>query len=182
MHLRWATVVALLAMPALAQDAPPSVSVLLMLKLVTYDQALSSRGTGDFVVAIPFEKSQTRALDEVLLAAKALPQTKIASRALRFVTVSDPGDDAKLAKALDAEQPSALLVLPGSSRTAAYTRLAREKKLYTLAVSAADAELFALFGVTTRDGKPLPVVNLAAARDLGVQLPSSVLKISKTVQ
>lgn len=175
------TLLCLASLTAAAQAVPAPVALQVMLKLVTYDASFPRRGDGDFVVVVPYGPGQSDAAEQLLATTKALPQSKIVARPLRFVGLPDPGDDARLLKTMETEGASAVLLLPGG-RLKAYAELAKAKQLYTFALDPADAESRALFGVATRDGKPWPVVNLAAAKELGVQLPAPVLKVAKLVQ
>lgn len=175
----------LLASGVKADDAVPArLSLVLMLKLITYDQAFAERGSGEFVVVIPHLPGQEKELTVATEAISAIAQTRIAARALRFVPVAvDSLDDGKLAKALDAEKAGALLWLKSTppARLAAFEKLAKERRLYTLALDSADASR-ALLAVEQHDGRPRPVLHLGQAKAIGASFPQSVLKIARTQQ
>lgn len=171
----------LLASSARAETAvPPQLSLLVMLKILTYDQSFAGRGEGDFVVLVPNSPGQTEALNEAMAAVRAMAQTKIQARALKFVPVASD----TLAKAVTEQKASALLILPGSTdaQVEQAHEVARANKLYTLALDPSYVQHRLALGVVNNAGRPQVVINTAVSRDLGINFPTSVLKIARTYQ
>ncbi|MFL5322009.1 MAG: YfiR/HmsC family protein [Myxococcaceae bacterium] len=180
--LRLITLVTLLcAGLARAQEAAPAqISLLVMLKVITYDTGFAGRGDGDFVVVIPYLPTQAQALTDASDAVKAMAQSKIQSRALRFVPV--PFD--QVGKAIAEQKASAVLLLPGSSdaEVAAAASAAKDGKLYSLSLEPAFVQNKVALGVVNKDGRPQVLINLNVTRELGISFPTSVLKIARTYQ
>lgn len=162
------------------EKVPVNLALQLMLKVITYDQGFADRGTGDFVVLVPSGPDQAAGLNEALGAAKSMPP-KIQNRNIKFVPVAWD----QIATAAAAQNASALLLISGATgaEAAAAVQLATSKKLYTLSLNPAFVdERRALLGVGAKDGKPQVVIHLATAKDAGVNFPTTVLKIARTVR
>lgn len=164
---------------ARAQEAAPAqLSLLVMLKVVTYDQGFPLRGDGDFVVLVPNTPAQTAQLQEAMDGVKGMAQNKIQARTLRFVPVAMDA----FGKAISEQKASAVLVLPGTSdaQLSSIATAARDNKLYSLSLDPSFVTTKIAMGVINNGGRPQVVINLAAAKELGLSFPTSVLKIART--
>lgn len=169
-----------LATGALAEErVPAGLALQLLLKVVSYDQGFAERGTSDFVILIPNGGAENSSLSEAMTAAKATP-TKIQNRNIRFVPVTWEG----LPAAISEQQASAILLINGASdsEVGGALKAASSKKLYSLTLDPTFVDKGALVGVGVKDGKPQVVIQLVTAKDTGVNFPSAVLKIARTVR
>jgi hypothetical protein len=169
---------------ASAQDIPdPKVAVPILLKVITYDKAFSGRGAGDFVLLVVSEPGQANTREEVLTTLRTLKLSAVQNRPLRFVT-AEFKDESSLAAKLDAVKPSALLAIPGISSPGVQliSEAAQKRQIYSLALDASMVERNLALGVVAREGKPQIVINVAAAKAVGANFETAVLKIAKMVQ
>ena len=169
----------LAALVAAAADAPVKTSLLVVLKVLTYDAGFVARGKGDFVVLIPPAGDPARA-SALLEVARGSGVTRILERPLKFVLGSSDPLEAQAREA----HASAILVPEGISGATAkeVARVGTALKIYTLAVEEAPVRQGLLLGVAVNDGKPQVVINITAARAQGVEFSASVLRIARTVQ
>jgi hypothetical protein len=160
------------------ERVPANLTLQLLLKVVSYDQAFADRGSSDFVILIPNSSGESAALSEAVTAAKAAP-SKIQNRNIKFVPVTWEGLPAAIAE----QQASAILLINGAteSEVSGALKAAADKKLYSLTLDPDFVEQGALVGVGAKDGKPQVVIQLNTARETGVNFPSAVLKIARTV-
>lgn len=160
--------------------APANLSLLVMLKILTYDANFAARGDGDFVVLVAHGPEQQQQLSEATGAIAALKQSKLQARPLRFV----PVPMAELAAAVKLHSASALLLIKDTTGEPLREslKIANAQKLYVLALDPQAVEEGAVLGVENRDGKPQVVINVQAAKTAGVAFPVSVLKIARAVQ
>lgn len=169
-----------LATGALAEErVPAGLALQLLLKVVSYDQGFAERGSSDFVILIPNGNAESSSLTEAMAAAKATP-SKIQNRNIKFVPVSWEG----LPAAISEQQASAILLINGATdaEVGVALKAASAKKLYSLTLDPTFVDKGALVGVGVKDGKPQVVIQLVTARDTGVNFPSAVLKIARTVR
>lgn len=163
----------LAALTASAQDVPPKVGVLVLLKVLTYDAGFEARGQGDFVVLVAFSKGNEGPANALLAELNGLEIKSIKQRKLVFRTAPDSerlaGDAVLLSSALAPDARRQVL------------EAARVAKLYSLALSEAEVNEGALLGVVSASGKLQPVINATTARQLGVEFSASVLKVARTV-
>lgn len=174
----------LLSPPGWAQGAPdPKVAVPIILKVLTYDKQFDSRGKGDFVVLVVSESGQSASRAQVLEVLKSLPVTSIRNRPLKFIAAefADQGGLAADAAQLGAH---ALLAVPGLSPggVGAIAAVAKSRQLYSLALDVAMVEKALALGVGSASGRPQIVINESAARAVGAQFETSVLKLARVVQ
>lgn len=160
------------------EAAPPQLSLLVMLKVVTYDTGFAGRGEGEFLVLVPHHPSQEKQLKEAVEAVKSMAQSRIQNRVLRFEGVSEE----KLALKAKEQKPSAILLLGGATelQLKETARLSASDKLYTLTLDPSLVSSKVALGVVNNAGKPQVAVNLAIAKEIGLSLPMSVLKIART--
>lgn len=166
----------LVAGAAGADEVPDDLALKLMLRVVTYDATFAQRGSGEFVVLVPFEKGQQARASQLVELAERLGLTTIANRPLKLhpVPVAE----------LDVAKGSALLVPPGTSPGAVSdaVRAATHVKLYTMAFDEALVKDGAMIGVGLSDGKPQVLLNVSTARTIGAELSTAVLKVARTFQ
>src|SRR5438067_9671367 len=94
---------------AWAQDVPLELGATLLLKVVTYDASFEGRGSGDFVVLVPYSDDRARAEAAVQQLA-SVARSRIRSRTLSFFAVKG----ADLGAELHAKKASAILALEGT--------------------------------------------------------------------
>ncbi|MDP3234406.1 MAG: YfiR/HmsC family protein [Myxococcales bacterium] len=166
-----------LALPAFgqpAQEVPPRLAMLVLLKVLTYDAGFEARGQGDFVVTVPFSPGREGAADALLgllgaLEIKTIKQRKLVFQRLPVATTSS----------CDAVVVSAALDADGLRQALERSRAARQ---YSLALDEAMVREGALLGVASLGGKLQPVLNVSMARATGVEFSASILKLVRTVQ
>ena len=171
----------LAALGALADDAKPApaatLQLLVMLKVVTYDQQFASRPSGDFVVHVPYEAAHKDEVEALVKECLAMPTHTINDRKLQFAAI--PIDE------LD-KQPNASAVLLSKSLSAPALKkaleVARAKKMYSFALDESQVKAGAMFGVSVATGRPQPLLNPTTAKAQGVELSAAVLKVIKMVQ
>ena len=168
------------AAPAFAEGADAKIAVPILLKLVTYDRNFASRGGGEFTVLVASDASHGTAREALLAAVRALPVSTIQSRPLSWVGIEVKDADTLSTQVSDAKA-SAVLAVPGLSSASldAIAKVAKDKKLYTLALDPAMVEKSLALGVGTSSGRPQIVINLPAATAAGTVFESSVLQHAK---
>lgn len=162
------------------EGVPPRVAVQALLKVLTYDRNFQSHGSGDFVVLLVHEGGLGGLRERVLAATQELAGSRIQGRMLQFVEVELSGENA-LRDAVERARPSALMVLPSVSDAglSAVTQVARERRLYTLALDPQLVEKTVAVGVSSRDGQPQILLNALAARQLQAEFDPAVLRLAK---
>src|SRR4051794_32022343 len=70
-----------------AQEVPGHLALMVMLKVLTYDINFSSRGTGDFLVLVPFAKGEQARATETVDKAMSVDLRSINDRSLKFIAV-----------------------------------------------------------------------------------------------
>ncbi|PZR10533.1 MAG: hypothetical protein DI536_20035 [Archangium gephyra] len=170
-----ALAVTLLATASAAQErVPDSLGLLVMLKVLTYDSGFDARGSGDFVVLIPYAPG--REVDAAALAklGSALEVKSIKERPLRFVVVP----------AAESSKQSASAVLLHSNFPGEVARplltMGRTRRWYTLVLDETLMLEGAVLGVGLADGKPQPLLNVTASKSVGAEFTSAVLKRART--
>ncbi len=168
-------VIALETAAAGEDEVPPQLALTLMLKVLTYDGEFERHPQGDFLVLVAGEPEHCR---PVLDAAAQLEARTILKRKLTFVQVAPADVEKKLAGAGAVLAPRGSSLETGSQ----LARLATEAHVYTLAMDPKLVDAGIMLSVTLTAGKPQPVLNVGAARAVGADFKSSVLKIARTVQ
>ena len=146
---------------------------MVMLKIVSYDSAFATHGSGEFVVLVPFALGDEAKANELVAVGAALDVKAIKERPLRFVAVP-------LAE-LGALDGAAVLLHPGFSNAKAAVEKVKEEKLYVLTFDEAAVRDGALLGVGLANGKPQPLINVAAMRAIGADF-GPVLRLARTFQ
>ena len=157
------------------ERVPDALGLMVMLKVVSYDTAFASHGSGDFVVLVPYAPGQEARANAIAAIGAGLEVKTIKERSLHFMATP-------LAE-LDSKKGSAVLLYFGFPAEALKTALekARSAKLYVLAFEEEPVREGALLGVALSNGKPQPLVNVAAARALGADF-GPVLRLARTFQ
>ncbi|HEY0882554.1 MAG TPA: hypothetical protein VGD87_13520, partial [Archangium sp.] len=128
--MRLAALIGLLLSSAASasERVPDSLALVVMLKVVSYDTAFPSHGSGDFVVLVPFADGDDAKATALAAEGAKLEVKKIKERPLRFVTVP--------LKELASAKGTALLLPAGLKPDALKAALARaqHEKLYVLAI------------------------------------------------
>ena len=159
-----------------AEDrVPESLGLMVLLKVVSYDTSFAAHGSGDFVVLVPFAPGQEAKATALVTLGATLEVKTIKERALRFVTV--PVDE------VGSKKGTAVLLSFGFPADALRTVLekTRAEKLYVLAFEEAPVHDGALLGVGLSNGKPQPLINVAAMRAIGADF-GPVLRLARTFQ
>ncbi|HEY1087609.1 MAG TPA: hypothetical protein VGE37_07940 [Archangium sp.] len=175
--MRVAALIALLlaSVVSAADRVPDALALVVMLKVVSYDTAFPSHGTGDFVVLVPFAEGDEAKASALASEGAKLEVKKIKERTLKFTPVP--------VRELASAKGTALLLHPGLKPEALKAALAKaqSEKLYALAVDEAAVKEGALLGVGLSNGKPQPLINVAAMRGLGADF-GPVLRLARTFQ
>ena len=181
---------ALLARPAVAQEPaviPPKKMVTVLLKVLAMDTALTMRGDGDFVVAVPWERGQEAERDRLMEVARPLEkELTFRKRPIRFVPVQlkavpEPKAAPSFREALVKENASTVLVPVGVSKAGlgVINQVARDEKLHTLAMDASQVEDWLSVGVIPDDTAMKVLLNANCVRAAGGFFEVTLLKVSK---
>ncbi len=170
-----AAALVLYAGAARAQEVPPQLALMVMLKVLTYDGHFAERGGGDFVVLVPYAKGGEGRAAELVEKAQGLELKSINERPLKFLAVaaSELGGGTRA---------SAVLLHAGFPPDAAQEVLAiaTKARLYSLALDEALVKQGAMLSVASNAGKPQVVLNVTTARVVGAEMGPSVLKVART--
>ncbi|MBL8920248.1 MAG: DUF4154 domain-containing protein [Myxococcaceae bacterium] len=183
--MRWlaASASLLIATAAAGQGAsaevPVSQAMLVMLKVLTYDEGFERRGQGDFVVSVPASKGREAEAAALVASLQGLEVKRIKKRALVYRVTGAGGDDAGGGDTADAVLLSSAL---SPEDVKAALEAAKRQGRYSLALTAADVSAGALVGVVATNGKPQPMVNVTTARAVGATFSVAVLRVARTVQ
>lgn len=180
------TVAVLIAASAGGQPAAarsfPLVATKLMLKVLTYDKAFETRGTGEFVVLIVTESGQSAERAALLDALAAARLGAILSRPLKFAPV-DFVDRRGFQAQVRQLKPSAVLTLSGISAAAAeaISEVSAAQNLYALTTDHSLAQRGFVIAVGEDRGKPQIVINVQTAKAIGATFEQSILKLARVV-
>jgi hypothetical protein len=160
---------------AAEERVPEGLGLMVMLKVLSYDAAFANHGKGDFVVVVPFAAGQEAKASALATAGEKLEVKSIKERPLKFVV-------APLSE-LDDRKPTAVLLYDGFAGDALKTALerARSSNWYVLSLDEKAVQRGAVLGVGLTNGKPQPLINIAAARALGADF-GPVLRLARTFQ
>jgi hypothetical protein len=161
---------------AASEEVPPALALTVMLKVLTYDANFGTRGSGEFVILVPYAPGGEAHANEIVELAAQSPLRSINNRPLKFVALAS--------SQLSSSKCAAVLLPPGSSSQAAreVVDYAAAAHLYTLAFDEALVRDGVMMAVGANSGKPQVVLNMATARSIGAELSASVLKVARTVQ
>jgi hypothetical protein len=159
-----------------ADETPPALAITVMLKVLTYDSAFAGRGSGDFVVLVPYGPKEEDDAREVVAAGEAVEQKAIVGRPIRFVAVpiadlavrALTGAAVIAHKKIQADQAKSIAKAAG--------------RLYLLALDPALVDDSFMVGVGVNAGRPQVVINVRVARAAGAEFAPAVLKVAKAVQ
>lgn len=158
-----------------AERVPDELGLKVMLKVVSYDAAFGTHGSGEFVVLVPYAPGDEPKANALAAVGGGLEVKTIKERSLRFVTVS--------MKDLPAAKGTAVLLHFGFPADALKTLLekTRSEKQYVFTFEESSVHDGALLGVGLSNGKPQPLINVAAMRSLGADF-GPVLRLARTFQ
>lgn len=170
-----ALAVTMLAATVCAQErVPDSLGVLVMLKVLTYDSGFDARGSGDFVVLVPFAPGREADANALAKVGNALEVKSIKERPLRFVVLA----------AAESSKQSASAVLLHANFPGEVARpllnMGRSRRWYTLSLDETLMLDGSVLGVGLSDGKPQPLLNVTASKAIGAEFASAVLKRART--
>ena len=157
------------------ERVPDALGLMVMLKVVSYDTAFASHGSGEFVVLVPYSPGQEAKANALAAVGAGLEVKTIKERSLHFVPTA-------MAE-LDSKKGTAVLLYFGFPADTLKTTLekARAQKLYVLTFEEARVRDGVLLGVGLSNGKPQPLVNVSAARAIGADF-GPVLRLARTFQ
>lgn len=186
MRHRWA-VIFLLAMWAPTapgqESAEVKAAVPVLLKVLTYDVNFDARGVGDFVVLVLNEPGQAQKREALVDTLKSVDVSKVKNRPVKYVG-AEFKDEASLQAEIDRTKASALLATPGMSDkfVGHLSEVAQDNQLYAVALTAAMVEKALPVGVVMANGRPQIIINVKAARGVGANFETSVLKLARVIQ
>lgn len=160
----------------------PLLATKLMLKVLTYDKAFESRGSGDFVVVVATEAGQSAQRAALLDALAAARLGAILSRPLKFAPL-DFVDRRDFEAQVQKLKPSAVLALSGISPAAAdaISNVSATQNIYALTTDQSLAQRGFVVAVGEEKGKPLIVINVQTAKAIGASFEQSILKLARVV-
>lgn len=176
-----ALVVALGAAPAHADEVPPQIGLLVMLKVLTYDSGFEARvGDRDFIVLVPYWPNQTDTARTSAAAGMELPIKAMVGRPLRF----EPVPAADLENQLVARNAAAVLVLAGTPLELAKQQAgaAARHQRYAITLDADLVKAGIPIGVALNNGKAQPILNVAAARAIKAEFSAAVMRVARIQQ
>lgn len=175
--MRVVVVTALLLMnaAAAAERVPDALGMMVMLKIVSYDTAFATHGSGDFNVLIPYADGDEPKASALAAEGAKLEVKTIKERSLKFTPVA--------IKDLAAAKGTAVLLHAGANADVIRNTLqkAQNEKLYVITFDESAVKDGALLGVGLANGKPQPLINVAAMRALGADF-GPVLRLARTFQ
>lgn len=187
--LRWLVVVLMLVVCGVSvratelEEANPDLAAQLHLKVLSYDRNLQARSRGKLMLGILYRPER-----EESERARGLMQTAFFERASRAnvqglalsVTSIACGDLKTLQKRLQDAGVTLLYLTPGLEDLAgAIHPIAQAIKAPTLSGRRSLVDAGAAIAVITRDDKPGIVVNLPAAKALGMDLDTLLLRLAE---
>lgn len=158
-----------------AERVPDALGLMVMLKVLSYDAAFGTHGSGDFVVLVPYAPGDEARANALATVGAGLEVKTIKERSLRFTPVA--------LKDLPTAKGTAVLLSFGIPPDALKATLekAQTEKLYSLTFEETVVHDGALLGVGLSNGKPQPLINVAAMRGLGADF-GPVLRLARTFQ
>lgn len=177
--LRTAAALLLAAVAAHAADrVPPELGFVVLLKVLTYDAGFDRRGSGDFVVLVPY--ASRASADKLLKEVEYISASRVKTRTLSLVAVEVSALKAEVA----ARQAAAVLV-PDDAPPAVVeeaVRVCDAARIYGLSLSEAGVQAGLALGVAPKDGRPQVLLNLAKVRAIGAEFPPNILRVARVVQ
>ncbi|MDP2269622.1 MAG: hypothetical protein Q8K32_02750 [Archangium sp.] len=175
--MRWLVLSLLLfaGQSAAAERVPDALGLMVMLKVVSYDAAFGTHGSGEFVVLVPYAPGDESKATALAAVGGGLEVKTIKERTLRFVPVPT--------KDLPAAKGTAVLLYFGFPPDALKTVIEKtqREKQYVFTFEETSVHDGALLGVGLSNGKPQPLINIAAMRGLGADF-GPVLRLARTFQ
>lgn len=162
---------------ALGEPTPPRLGLTFLFKAIAYDERLAEKGSGDFVVLVPWSR-QPEEIDRLIAEASADKAANVRQRPIKYLAVPF----VQLEDKIDNLGASAVLLAPSEPDTMARIAAATATrfKVYSLALSGAGVREGALVGVEVIDGRPRIMVNQATAERVGANFSTTLLKRTKT--
>lgn len=170
--------------PAAAQDAAEARSAMpALLKVLTYDVNFDARGVGDFVILVVNEPGQGPRREALVDALKGSDAARIKNRPVKYVGV-ETTSEADLQAQIDKTRASAILATPGMSEKSvkALWEVAQDNQIYAVALEAAMVEQALPVGVVMAGAKAQIIINVKAAKAVGANFETAVLKLARVVQ
>ncbi len=176
-----ALIAAICAGPALADEVPPQLGLLVMLKVLSYDATFEARvGDRDFLVLVPYAPNQTDAARAVAAVGLELPIKAMVGRPLKF----EPVPAAELETQLVTRNAAAVIVLGGTPYELAKQQASAAARHQRYAITL-DEDLVKAgipIGVALNNGKAQLILNVTAARAIKAEFSSAVMRVARIQQ
>ena len=160
---------------------PANLGLLVMLKVLTYDSTFDKRGgDGEFLVLVPFTYPQSASALELSAAGAELTTRSIQGRRLHF----EPQPAADLEAQLVARRPAALLIPADTplEQARVFAAAAERRKIYTMSLDEGLVKAGLTVGVALNNGKPQVIINATAAKAIGADFNSAVMRVARVYQ
>lgn len=167
----------------LADEMPRDLSLKLLVKAIPFDRNFAARATPVakiFVVAPDSVEGALRDANALVASLRTLPDLGGAPVSAEVVTLSG----AALRARCEADKP-AVVIVARSLTSAAVTALVQSLAGLPLVTAASEGEQVrqgVVLGFHIVEGRPKPLINVASARDHGVEFATSLLKLADVVR
>ena len=177
--------VALAPGPAHAQDVPPQMQAVLVVKAVAYDQSLKTRAQGAVNVVVLFRPGHAASESGSTAVTNALTglakKADVAGLPLRVVAMPYT-TAAALDAAVQAQKATVVFVGPGlADAVGAISGVTRKRSVLTACGSEEYVRAGLSMGIVLKNDKPSILVNLAATRAEGASLDANLLRIAQVI-
>jgi len=167
-----------------AISVPFEVQVPLVLKALTYDRNLKTRGGDQARIAVLLPPKGGRGpADDLAAALNGLPDRTVNGLPVTFreIVVTDA---AALEAGLKDQRWVAVYVMPGFSKDelAQVRRVCEAKRILTVAAAADEIERGMAFAIGAQSGKPQIVVDLAGSKACGSEFDLALLRVARVIQ
>ena len=180
-----AVVAAVVVLEVTAQAVPAAQQAALFSRILAYDRNLKARAGAEVAVGIVFngDDAASRAASDQMLAA-FVPLKVRTIHDLPFDVVAGPYAGAsRLGEWIDSQSVDVIYLAPGlEAAFAEIVAVAAKRKVAVLTPQRPQVQLGAAIGVVIKDGKPGILVNLGAARSLGMDLDPKLLQLSEVIR
>lgn len=163
-------------------QVPADPQVAIFYRVLSYDRSLATRAGGDVVVAVVYRAGSETAKGAIAKSFKTYVAKKL--QGLPMTIVEHEFKDAKsFASWMASARVDVAYLTPGLEAEAKTIQAAATKgKVAILAASRATVEQGAPIGVIMKDNKPAILINLTAARSVGMDLDPKVLQLAEVIR
>ncbi len=166
-------------------EVPVELQHSLFMKILSFDKNIKARAGSEIIIGIIYQKNFKISLDtkdEILKAFSKSPVKDINNIPVRFVPI-DIDEETDLGASVTKYGISVFYVAPlRATQLSSIIALARSKQIRTM-TGVPDYVVSGLaLGIGAKGGKPLILVNLAAAKMEGANFNSQLLKLAKIIE